>query len=290
MKIFPFNLQRFSEGATAASATGAQGNGAQGVNANVTEKGGTDSQAANGGANSGIADDRATRYKASKAEFEDFYKKDVENQIKRRLTGFNVLKAKAAEQEEFINFLGARYGVNDVKSLKTAIEADDEFWQSAADKADMTVEQYKNHLLTNLRANEQKRKYDELKREVDAKNQYDEWLNQARQVKEEYPDFDLDTELENDKFRSMLSAKYSGFMPSMKQIYEIIHHDEILSNVKQSTKKTVTDNIRARGLRTDEAGSANSSGIGFKKNVRELSKEERAKLAHEASLGKTITF
>lgn len=285
MKKIQFDLQRFSDGGAAASSSAATSGGSTATNQNVTVKDSTGGQ----GAISETGDKSA--WEAAKKQYKQFYDAEVKNHVTNRHRDYKSLSKAKAEQDEFLNLMHTRYGTSDLKGLREAIDKDDGFWQDKADEANMTVEQYKNNLKLTAERDAANRELSEIKAHEKAREQYAIWYEEAKAVKEKYPDFDLNTELSNPKFRSMLSANYSReFMPGMEQIYEMVHHDEIMERHKSSVQKSTIDNIKARGLRPDEAGSDSGGAVDLKKNVSNLSKQERADIARRALLGERITF
>lgn len=292
MKNFKFDLQRFSEGAVsgAASSPAAVSSGSATGNQDPTAKtnGSTDGQSANGN----IAD-RKSEYERLKAEYKDFYDKDVQTHVKNRHKDYGILKADKDAQDEFLSTLHTKYGTKDLAGLKEAIDADEGFWRDQADKEDMTVEQYKERLRLKSELATANGKLHEIDLEKQAQEQYNKWYEEAKEIKEKYPDmnFDLNAELKNPRFRSMISAQYSQeYMPSMLEIFEIIHHNEIIEREKAAVQKSTIDNIKARGLRPDEAGSSSNGAVSYGKNVSNLSKKERAELAEKAMRGERVTF
>lgn len=287
MKKFKFDLQRFSEGgAGAASSSGASTGDASGNQNPTGNTSSTDGQAA------AISEaDRKTSYEKFKAEYKDFYDADVKNNVKARHRDYNSLKADKKAQDAFLSTLHAKYGTSDLEGLQAAIDADNDFWRAQADQADMTVEQYKEHVKLKRERDAATGELNELKIQEQAREQYNTWVEDSKAVKEKYPEFDLNTELQDPRFRSMLSARYSNdYMPSMLDIYEIVHRDDILQREKQNVQQNTINNIKARGLRPDEAGSTSSGAVGFKKDVSQLTPKERAEFVRRASLGETITF
>ena len=173
----------------------------------------------------------------------------------------------------------------------TAIDKDDGFWQDKADEANMTVPQFKEHLKLQAERDAAVRTVDTIRAQENAREQYNVWFEESKAVKEQYPEFDLNTELKNPQFRSMLSANYSKeFMPSMRQIYELIHRDEIMEKQKASVQKNTIDNIKARGLRPDEAGSDSGGAVDYTFDASKMSSKERADIARRVKAGESYTF
>lgn len=291
MKHFKFDLQRFSEGGSsgAASSSAAAPVGNATGNQSPTEKtnGGTDGQSTNVDNTA----DRKSRYEQLKAEYKDFYDADVQTHVKNRHKDYGKIKADKEAQDEFLSTLHTKYGTSDLKGLQDAIDADEGFWRDQADQADMTVEQYKEHIKLKRQAESANSKLREIEVQERAKAQYNAWYEESKEVKAEYPEFDLNTELQNPHFRSMLSANYSGgYMPSMKAIYELVHRDEIAERQKAAVQKNTIDNIKARGLRPDEAGSNSNGAVDYTLDASRMSSKERADIARRVKMGEKFSF
>ena len=287
----PFNLQLFAEeGTVSAGASSESVLAGKSNEEKVTENSSTGGQAANGVNRGDDQADRRKLYSDFKKQNKDLFDEDVRGIIKSRLPNYSKMKHEKEAQDELIEMLSARYGVKGVGALKEALEKDDSYWEDAAYKADMTVDAFKEKLKRDISAAKDGKELDILRREKQAREQYETWQREADDVRAKYPEFDLNKCLENDKFRSLLTTQYREYMPSMIQIYEMLFHDDIVSSVKADTTKRVTDNIRARGQRPDEAGMNNSGGIDYAKSVASTTKEQRRELARRARNGENITF
>ena len=104
-----------------------------------------------------------------------------------------------------------------------------------------------------------------------------------------YPNFDLTKELENDEFRE--DALHSG--KPLRKVYEAAHLDEILQGAVQTTaqkvRESVTNNIRARGMRPAENGTKIGS-VSVKKNVNDLTDKDIDRIIARARAGEIIKF
>lgn len=286
MKKFQFDLQRFNEGGgSASSSAGAPGTGAS-ASQNVTE---TKSTGGQGATNAGT--DEKSAWEAVKKQYKSYYDEDVKNHVTNRHKDYKALSKAKSEQDEFLSLMHTRYGTSDLNGLREAIDKDDGFWQDKADEANMTVPQYKEHLKLQAERDAAVKAVDAVRAQERAKEQYGLWFEEAKAVKERYPEFDLNEELKNPQFRSMLSANYSKeFMPSMTQIYELIHRDDIMERQKANIQKNTIDNIKARGLRPDEAGSDSTGAIDYTLDASKMSREERANIARRVKAGESYSF
>ena len=133
------------------------------------------------------------------------------------------------------------------------------------------------------------------------------WLAEAEGVRAVYPDFDLAAEMNHPVLGSILRGEVA---PTLKQLYEATHLDEILEGrvskaVAERLDSAVTaaveaallqheqkmlDHIRARGQRPSEVGVHAATGIRMHPAVGRLTRRERAMLAQRAQNGETIEF
>ncbi len=287
MFLFQFDLQRFSEGGATVSSSASSADGTMQSNQNVTGNEGAGGQ----GTNVEETKDEKSQYEDFKKRFKKYYDADVKNHVKIRHKDYKDLSEQKAEQDDFLNLMHAKYGTQDLKELKNAIEADDGFWQDRADEANMTVEQYKQNLKLKSERDSAVNSLKKIRIEEQAREQYNAWFEQSKSVKEQYPEFDLNEELKNPAFRSMLSANYSGaYAPSMAQIYELIHRDEIMEKQKMSVQKSTIDNIKARGLRPDEAGAFSGGAVDYSLDASKMSRKERADIARRVKGGGKYSF
>ena len=133
------------------------------------------------------------------------------------------------------------------------------------------------------------------------------YLSEAEGVRAVYPDFDLAAEMNHPVLGSILRGEVA---PTLKQLYEATHLDEILEGrvskaVAERLDSAVTaaveaallaheqkmlDHIRARGQRPSEVGVHAATGIRMHPAVGRLTRRERAMLAQRAQNGETIEF
>ena len=220
-------------------------------------------------------------------EYKDFYTEDTQKMINRRFKETKNLEKQLSSQSEILNMLTARYGLEDgdLSALSDAIENDDFLWEVAADEAGMTVDQYRKF-------SKLEREHAKLLREreeSEIQTQVDQWILDAEAIKQTYPDFDFATEWENPQFKSLLQAGIP-----MQHAYQVIHIDEQLEmarvTAQRETEKRVTDNVRAKGMRPAENGTASNSAFTIKDDVRKLSKKDRAAIVEKVRRGEQISF
>ncbi len=224
-------------------------------------------------------------------DYKDIYTEDIQRLINRRFAEQKALEEKLSNSQPVLEMLMDRYNIKDgdVAKLQAAIESDDMMWGQAAEEAGMSVEQYRQFKALE-RANAQFRHREQVQqREQMVHQQTQRWLEEAEQVRETYPDFDFQTEMQNPQFLSLLK---SGI--PVQHAYEVSHLDDIKHGVAQytaaQTEKQVVDTIRSKGARPPENGTASQSAFTVKDDVSKLSKQERAEIARRSLRGELISF
>lgn len=234
--------------------------------------------------------DRRTRFEElMRGEYRDLFAERTQKIIDRRFAETKAMEERLKGQDELVSRLAQKYGTDDIGRLIEALDGDDEMWQSAADAADMSVEQYRkyqklereNAKLRAAATQNEAKKHAQLRLEA--------WKEEGEAVRKKYPAFSFETELKNENFAKMLRAGVS-----VSAAYQALHHDEIVAaesaRAASDAERRITETIRARGERPGENGAQAEAGVTFKKDVSKLTRAERAEIAKRAMLGGKIEF
>lgn len=233
---------------------------------------------------------RSARYREMiEGEYKDEYAADFQQKFNQRFKDYKSLQERVDGYQPIMDVLAQRYGESDPAKLAEKINNDTAYWEEAADEAGMTVDQFKE--MQRLKAqNEQLMKQQRQRQGEEAANaQIQAWYQEAEQLKTKYPAFDLNTEVKDRNFLSMLK---SG--TPMELAYKVIHMDEMMNSaVLQSaanTEQRVVANVKAKGTRPPEGGASAQAAAVVKDDVSKLTKEDRAAIARRAARGETIIF
>ena len=222
-------------------------------------------------------------------EYKDLYTEETQRIINRRFSETKALQETVLKSQPLIDMLMQRYNVKDgdIEKLTSAIENDDAYWNEAAEEAGLSVQQYKE-LQKLKRENEYLlRLQREARNKAMVENQLNKWVGESEAVKAKYPEFQLESEVNNPQFLSLLK---SG-VPVL-HAYEVLHMDDIKSGVMEAaarqTEKKVVDGIRAKGARPTENGISSQSAFTIKDDPSKWSKKDRAEVVRRALQGETI--
>ncbi len=241
--------------------------------------------------------DAAEQEGSEKAEsFEELisgrYKADFEARmqgiIQDRLRGSREREAKTAP---IIEQVARRYGMDakaadfDLAALSDAISGDMSQYESEAAEKGLDVETVaKLHKLETMQ--EQERARTEQGR---IQSHLEGMLRQGEQLKATYPNFDLEAELKNPQFVRLTAP---GVGVDVKTAYEVVHADELRSQMMQFTAQKaaqkVTASVAANSRRPAENGMSGSAGAVHKSDPSTFTKADRAEIRRRVANGEKI--
>ena len=232
-------------------------------------------------------------------DYREAFEQRMESATKERLRKQGAKHAKAQEElqaqldarNNLLGLIGSKYGIMDgnLEKIQREIENDTTYWEDAAAKEGMSVDQYM-HMKKIERENEAFRKaQDDAARLQRRDRLLAKWNNEAAELGKVYANFDLQKELENPKFGELLGAGVE-----MRTAYEVLHHDEILGGAIAHTAKTVAkkqiEAIKSGQSHPVEGAAASGKPVKTSKSISDMSLSEMREHAKRARNGETITF
>lgn len=299
MKKFKLNLQLFNEGFGDGAGAGGSDNGLANQNNEPEPKvlygkqtGEPETGADDGTSVQGMAGARdEDTYEAFKAKYHDEIGKDIQDAIARRFKNSKTFEEDYNKLSDIMAPFYQKYGVNvgDLDSLANAINSDDTLFDDVAERNGMTPEAWQRFQRMEAENRRLAAQTQQAQVAEKARRDFDGWVAQAEELRQLYPGFDLAKECENSDFMADLKAG-----KSVRKAYEAAHLEEILAGAIQHTadsvKKTVTDGIRARGMRPAENGTSARSGVVVKDDVNSLTDEDIDRVLKLVKRGANISF
>lgn len=299
------DLQLFADGGAAGGTAAGTGAGGAGVNAsdagmqtgvkgNQTGNPGADG-APDAGAQNPTEQPTAVDLNAEfdaliKGKFKDQYNARVKDTIQKRLKGPSEAAEKYKALTPSLEMLAKRYGVDatDTDALIAAIADDDSFYEDEAFERSMTVPQLKEVKKLERENAVLRHQQQERERQQAGQRQYETWLKQAEAAKLRYPNLDLATEIQNEKFLDLLRSNVD-----VEAAYKVIHMDDIVSGAMAAAVQTAADkvskSVAANGARPNENGSGQGPAT-VKPDVSKMTKAQRQDYIRRAAMGERITF
>lgn len=227
-----------------------------------------------------------------KGEYKQPYNKRSQRMINERFKQNKQAEAVQSEYEDMLSPLYDKYGVKkgDRAALKAAIEADDSYLAEEAARRHVTKEQVR--VERQLAKVTQQQQAEELRQQQQEANtrQWNKWMQEAAEVSEKYPGFDLRGEIMNNQpFAEMLDKGLS-----VKQAYESVHFDEITQKLTQTAVQDAAArtarSIAANGNRAVEGALGVQPGVATKQSVQDLTGRQIEDILKRVGRGEKITF
>ena len=238
---------------------------------------------------------RSAEFDSYIAEHKDLYEAKLKQQLDRRMKGaardIDALKGQNARYDALAQAIAQRYGkdVTDLDGLEKAVREDESWLEEQAARNGLTVEQQKHMNAIEAENARFKAAREEAERLAAREATLHRWQAEADQLKQIYPDFDLDTEAANPAFADLV-----GKGVAMRTAYEVVHHDELVTGAMQYAVNRATDavaaSVRANGMRPTEGAGGNSAPSAMKLDVEHMTKEQRADIIRRVMSGERITL
>lgn len=285
MKRFKLNLRLFDEGASASTGTAGAG-----VTAGDAASTGVQAGDAAGNRAEEVTD------AASKPSFDELINGDYKADFDKRINGIirsrvKDLNSTIKSQGDILNIVAAKYGMDasDLNALRDKVSNDDAYYEDRAMEEGLTVDQYKRIAQAEDKARAYEAQIQQQQRDQAAQQQIAAWQAEADQLKQVFPDFDLQAEISNPTFAKLLQNGVE-----MRSAYVAAHDAEIMQGAMQYTaaevRKATANDIAARGTRPRENASSSQASASLHTDVSKLTRADREALSRRAAAGEIVTL
>lgn len=208
-------------------------------------------------------------------KFADVYRKKFQEALHNRMHTNKEQEEYNTKSRSVIQKLAQVYKVSpdDLDAITKALDSDDKLYADAAMEAGMSVETFRE--VNRVKAENEVYKMAEAERiqREEADRTFRQWLNEADSLRETYPNFDLESEIQNPVFAGLLR---NGF--TVKNAYESAHHEELMSQAiqtaAQQAQSKLSKSIAANRSRPEENAGSRNSAATIKRDVESLTDEE----------------
>lgn len=234
---------------------------------------------------------RAAFEELIRGEYKDQFNARMQKIINQRFRETKNLQAQVDGARPILDMLAQKYGVSggDLKKLAAAIEEDDAYYEKEALDRGVSVEQLKQMRRVERENAELRRSIQESRRREEADRVYAGWVKEGEALKEIYPAFHLETEVQDQRFTDLLRNNID-----LRTAYEVVHRDEILGGAMQYTARQVSEklvnDIKAKGSRPTENGVSAQSAAVVKSDVNALTRQDRDEIERRVMRGERIVF
>lgn len=230
-----------------------------------------------------------------KGKYKADYDKAVQDIFQKRhaklKADMDVISSRLDQTQPVIDMLAQKYGVDasNLDAVMSAMQQDDALYEAEAAEKGMSVQQLREikrmereneSLRRQMRERADREKADEI---------YGKWMQDAEALKQQFPNFDLQQELENPQFAGLLRANID-----MATAFQVVHKDEIIpaamQYAAQEVQSKMANSVAANAARPRENGIGNGSSALIKNDVTKLTKADRQEIARRAMRGEKIRF
>ncbi len=209
----------------------------------------------------------------------------MQGRLQRYAESTNRAKEELKDWEKATYLLARKYGIEpnekgefDRKAIARAVEADDSLReQRAIDNNSDVGTQRQLDDLEYYRYTKRKEEEEELEQRS-LRQHVEKLRRQEAQMKEEFPGFDLRTELENETFRRWVGPEIGM---SVRDAYYALHREELdkarTAAIAQRMQEAMAANIAAGQARPEERGRSQGASLGQERSA-PMTREERAAL------------
>lgn len=209
-----------------------------------------------------------------KDEAKAYYDKVFSRRMKKSQDTISGLESQNEKMRAILEMQNVRYGLNPesetyLDDFASKVQGDTKLYEEEALEAGMKVEDYMK-----LKQAEQvieRNKRDEANREAQEliSSHVQRLSEEAQQLKTEFPNFDIEAELQNPKFKKLVDPpEFGGSGISVKDAFYAIHHKDILKSYAQNAVNQATtqvaNSIAINKARPAENGLSKSTPITVK--------------------------
>lgn len=294
--ISDVDLQLFAEGGAGAGAGAAGGDGAgntaqgspaqgrdrnDGRRANPLEgmRYGVQPQRPGSAANSGGEPSREEWESLKKGRFAKFYGEDVSSTVRDRLKNSRNDAETLTKLKPMLEGMAKKYGVSatNVDGLMAAYTDDDSLYEQEALERGVSVATLKSLKKMEQSTKDQQAQLQRQQQQQAAAQHLMRLEQQAAQLRQEVPGFDLKEALRDKRFADMVRP---GSSASVADAYFALNRNELMSGMArtaiQKTKQSVSASIQAGMNRPKENGTRSSApGLDVKTDPRALTRQDR---------------
>ncbi len=180
-------------------------------------------------------------------KYKDEHKAYMDKTIGDRLKKYKGMEENLGKHKAILDTVAYKYGINPddenfLETLTEKIEADDSYYENYAIEHDISPEEARQIVTMERKAARYDAQKEEQAKQEQARQRMMVVMQNAERTKAQFPDFDLDTEMQDENFRRLCAAS-NGDTTSA---YMACHWNEILpATVQRASKKIQAQTAQA---------------------------------------------
>lgn len=228
-----------------------------------------------------------------KAEYEQAVGQRVQQAIAQRFKNQKDMQEELNQSRAIMAELGKKYQLDpkDVKGIYTKMTDDLDQYREEADQKGMTPEAVRTMHRLETEAQRAREEAAQATEQMRTQQHFRSLAEQAEQLKQTFPSFDLMKELENPRFLRMTSPQVGI---SVKDAFYAIHGEEIQKQTMQYTAQQagqrIAASVQAGASRPVENGMQRQNPVNMGVDIAHMDKKTRAEYARRIKNGELIDF
>ena len=219
-------------------------------------------------------------------DYKDEHKAYMDKTIGDRLKKYKGIEEDLGKHKAILDVVASKYGVdpndeNFLEVLNQKIEADDSYYENYAMEHDISTEEARKIVTMERKVQQIEAEKAEQARQEQMRQQIMTLRQNAEKTKAQFPQFDLDAEMQNEKFRR-LCAVNNGDTTSA---YMACHWNEIIpATVQMASRQVQTQTAQAvasNKARPIENGLSSTAPSVVQQNFKNMSLKELREYAEE---------
>ena len=219
-------------------------------------------------------------------EYKEEHKAYMDKAIGDRLKKYKGIEESLQNHKELLDTVAYKYGVNPnddnfLQVLKEKIDADDSYYENYAMEHDITTEEARRIVTMERKAAQYDAEREARERQEQMRQQIMVLRQNAERTKSQFPQFDLDTEMQDERFRRLCAANNGDTTAA----YMACHWNEILPATVQMASKQIqaqtAQAVASNKARPIENGISSTAPSVVQQDFRNMNLEQLRKFADE---------
>lgn len=219
-------------------------------------------------------------------DYKEEHKAYMDKTIGDRLKKYKGMEENLGKHKAILDTVAYKYGVNPddenfLEALAEKIEADDSYYENYAMQHDISTEEARRIVTMERKAAQYDAQKEQMERQEQMRQQIMVLRQNAEKTKALFPEFDLDTEMQDERFRKLCAATNGDTTAAFKAC----HHDEIISSTVQRVTKQVQNQtaqaVASNKARPIENGISSTAPSVVQHDFRNMNLQDLRKFAEE---------
>ena len=173
-------------------------------------------------------------------DYKEEHKAYMDKTIGERLKKYKGIEDDLGKHKELLSVVANKYGVNPEDEnflgvLAEKIEADDSYYENYAMEHDISTEEARRIVTMQRKAEQFDKQQEEQNRQEQMRQHFMLLRQNAEKTKARFPDFDLDVEMQDERFRKLCAVNNGDTTAA----YMACHYDRVINNQVQIASRQI---------------------------------------------------